>query len=356
MRKKYIDFLRAIAIFYMFFYHAFLVLFNPDVSNKTLNFIFELVPFCPALFLFLAGFSITFYFEKNNTIYIENKYFFSLIKRGLILIFCAMLLFFIEHGLQFPDFLFASGILNSIGWMIIISALFLLISSYRILFLSIFVAILIIITIIFEKNKIFFVPFNYGYEPMSPTIIYGFIGFLFGNIFYSIKDLNKQKVFISLSGISGLFISIFYTIKDGFLNTFFSDKGRYVIERIFSEKMLPNNLFSSMSNLSFYREHIWNYNTDCFIYTLGFVLVLFAFGYFIENILQKYLPKLIFLPGTFAFANYFYHLIFLALLVVLFGYGFFNLTGFLIIMLLLYVLSYVLSFIIYKIKLNKKKK
>ena len=92
MRKKYIDTLRLIALFYMFFQHSALVLLKNDYNTGLTAFLFEIVPFCSALFLFLAGFSLTISIGKY-----ENKkdFIVRLILRGLILIISSSLLFLI---------------------------------------------------------------------------------------------------------------------------------------------------------------------------------------------------------------------------------------------------------------------
>ena len=349
-RKKYIDLLRQIALFYMFFQHSVLVLLKNSENKGIILFLYELVPICPALFLFVAGFSINISFKKKLN-HEKNNFIIHLIKRVLILIIASSILFFIEFGIQVPDLFIASGILNTIGWMLIISAIILIFPNKKII-LSLTITIFIIVTLLFEKYKIYFVPFNYGYEPMSPTIIYGFTGLLLGLFLNIIKDnIYKKKIIILTLGIIGVAIFTFYSIKHGLFNIFYSGAGRYTVERIFNNNLMPQNIFNFNTSIkSFSYESVWNYKMECFFACLGVVFILFTLMYFLENFFQKYLLKNIFLPGKFAFFNYFYHLTVIAIMVVVFGYNKFSLIQFLLFLSLLFISSYILSYVLLKRK------
>ncbi|HPO50814.1 MAG TPA: heparan-alpha-glucosaminide N-acetyltransferase domain-containing protein, partial [Spirochaetota bacterium] len=270
MRKIYVDFLRFIALFYMFFQHSVLALLAPGDNSGIILFLYELVPFCPALFLFLSGYSTTLKYEKDANFILDNKYLFRALKKGGILILSSMLLFFIEHGFQIPDFFVASGILNSIGWMIIISTLILKTKPKKTFFLLLIIT-LLALTVIFEKISFFVIPFNYGYEPTSPTIIYGFIGVFWGLLLISLKNEKTKNVFVILFGVSGVIILTFYAVKYGFGRVFHSDIGRYEVVRRFDLSFLPQSIFSSSKESGFYTAKIWNYNTECMIASFGAV-------------------------------------------------------------------------------------
>jgi len=355
MRKLYIDLLRLIALFYMFFQHSVLGLLKPEDNTGIIYFLFEIVPFCPALFLFLAGFSMTFKFEKQDNPLIDNNYLFHLIKRGFLLIVCSQLFFFFEHGFQLPDFFVASGILNTIGLMIIISGLLLKFKYKKIIF-SILVILLLVSTTLMGVFQIYIVPFNYGYEPISLIIIYGFIGVLFGLILISQKNPFDKRNFVLFLSTIGLFIMIFYTIKFGFGKVFFSDIGRYEIVRHFHQNMLPQNILFNSKDVSLYIARIWNFNFHSMVASLGTVFLLFGIGYLLEPFFQKVLKNNIFLPGKYAFVNYFYHLIVIALFVVIFDFGIFSKWQFVIFIVLLFVFSYLISFVIDRKLFRKKNK
>lgn len=334
----------------MFFQHAVLVLLQRNDNKGLIYFLFELVPICPALFLFVAGFSINISYNKtleNN----KNQFITHLFKKGLILILSALLLFVIEYGFQLPDMLISSGILNSIGWLIIICALFLFLPHKKI-FVSVFIIILIAATYLLEIKNIYIVPFNYGYEPMSPTIIFGFIGFFVGLLYNEFKDnLKKERLFVLMIGFISLSAFIYFSIKYGMFKIFFSDIGRYNISRTFNVSYFLNNIFS-IRNIedSQITVGIWNYNTECFFAALSAVFILFSSMYFLEKFFNEFLPKNIFIPGRFAFFNYFYHLSVIAVFVLISGYNNFSIKLFVLFLSILFTGSYVLSFLILKIK------
>ena len=354
MRKKYIDLLREIALFYMFFQHAVLALLQNSENKGIILYLFELVPICPALFLFIAGFTLNISYNRKKIININN-FMIHLFKRGLILIIMSSILFLLEYGFQLPDLLISSGILNTIGLMIIIAS-FIIRVPYKKIFMSILIIVLIITTYFLEKNKVNIVPFNYGFEPISPTITFGFIGFLTGLFFYQFKDnIRKEKIFVLLLGIFGLLIFLFFSIKYGIFKIFFSDTGRYVISRKFNESYFLMNIFSYSSN-SEIMVNIWNFNTECFLASLGVVFLFFSLTYYLEKYFKKFLPENIFVPGQFAFFNYFYHLAIIAIFVLIVGFNNFSLNQFLLFLSLLFISSYVFSYLLLIIKkyyLNK---
>ena len=352
MRKKYIDLLREIALFYMFFQHAVLALLKYTENKGIILFLFELVPICPALFLFIAGFSINISLNRRKNNLNDNDFIIHLLKRGFILIILSSVLFLLEYGFQLPDLLISSGILNTIGLLIIIISLLIKL-PYKKIFISIFVVILIVLTFLFEKNKIYIVPFNYGYEPIVPTITFGFIGYLMGLFFYQYKDdIKKEKIFVLLSGVLGFIIFLIFSIKYGIFKVFFSDIGRYIITRTFNESYFLTNVFSGSGN-SEIMVSIWNYNAECFFASLGAVLILFSIMYYLEGYFTELLPENIFIPGRFAFFNYFYHLMIIAVLVLVTGFNNFSLIKFLLFLTLLFISSYIFSYLLLFIKKSR---
>jgi hypothetical protein len=350
MRKKYIDLLRTIALFYMFFQHAALALLMQTSNRGIILFFFEIVPICSALFLFIAGFSLSVSFEKNIPAGLY-KFNMHLIKRGLILVILSSFLFFIEYGIQLPDLFLSSGILNTIGLMIITSIIFLNI-KYKKIFLSFFILLLILATIFLEEKKIFIFPFNTGFEPVSPTIIFGFIGLLAGVVMNEFNE-NKIKIkyFVIGIGALGAALTVYYFYMFGPFKIFFSNTGRYEVTRIFNESNYFENIFKSGNVFPVLSPvTVWNFNTSCFFASLGVVFLLFASAFFSEGFLNKHITEKIFLPGRFAFANYFFHLSVIALLVLIFGYEFLTAKFFLLFLLSLFFSSYLLSFILYKRK------
>lgn len=236
--------------------------------------------------------------------------------------------------------------------MIIISAL-LINLPFRIILSSILIAAITFLTIFFESKKIFITPFNYGFEPITPTIIFGFTGILTGLIMNKLKvKKNYPEKFVFSLLIIGLSIFTFYSFKFG-LFKIFSNIGRYEVTRIFSESKMINILLSGKTVHDFFYVRIWNYNTDCFIDSLGSVLILFSSMFFLEKIFVRFFPENSFLPGRFAFFNYFYHLGLIALLVLTIGYNNLNLILFLSFLTFLFITSYLIPYLFLLIKRSR---
>jgi len=351
-RNRTIDLLRIIALFYMFFQHIALVLLNPIYNRGIINFFYQLVPICAGLFLFSSGYSLAFILKNNK--YGSNKtLFFHLVKRSIILIISAQILFLIEFGFQIPDLLISPNILNTIGYFIFISGLILFI-PYKKISLSILTVVLIILTFLLEIKKIFIIPFNNGYEPLSPTIIFGFIGLLSGLIIEG-SEIKKQRVILISLVFIGTSIFVYYSFKQGLFKIFYEETGRYNISRIFNEKFVLQILFDKDFKNHFFFVDIWNYKMECFFAAMAVIFILFGFFYLFENFINRFIPRFITLPGEYAFANYFYHLIIISILVIIAGFGSFNLFWFTVLLCLIITGSYMLSYLISKIRLLKQK-
>ncbi|HOF00243.1 MAG TPA: heparan-alpha-glucosaminide N-acetyltransferase domain-containing protein [Spirochaetota bacterium] len=345
MRKKYVDFAREIALFYMFFQHGVLTVLKQSENAGVIFFLNEIVPFCSALFLFLAGYSIVLSLKKNGVSSYNLHNFTHLIKRGVVLCAASSVLFFIENGFQTPDIFLTSGILNTIGIFIIISSVFLFIPHRRIFF-TIFTISATIVYVYFDLKETYFVPFNYGYEPIFPTILFGFIGITFGLFADRIEEKSKlEKAFYLCAALVGVVIHLAFSFKHGFLKVFFTEFGRYTVERIFSEKYLFSSLFYGGREYSDFQALIWNFRTNSFFAALGSTFFLIGSLYFMEPFFKKYLPKKIFIPGKYAFINYFYHLAILAILTQTSGFNSLGKYQFLTLLVSLFIGSYIISYI-----------
>jgi peptidoglycan/LPS O-acetylase OafA/YrhL len=354
-RIHYIDFLRQVAIYYMFFFHTVLVLLPPEQIKGTLGCFFDIVPLDAALFLFLAGFSLTLSLGKHTELsafrFLQKK-----IKRGLLLILAAAFLFFIEFGIQLPDMLISSGILNTIGILCIAGGLVLVFSGRKII-LALLIAVLCLATFLGEYFMIFRVPFNWGYEPWSPTIIFGFIGIFCGLFFKNGNKPAEQKNDRTLAlvlGAVGFILVVFFIVNGGILGTLIH--GRYVVKRNFSTATTLPYLFGAAGGAApaaSFAATVWNYRLSAFLLSLGTVLLLFAASFFLEPLLKKYIPHKVFLPGAHALSNYFFHLLVLSIIVILAGEEVFSVAVALLVLAALYVGSYLLSFGIQYIKTRK---
>ncbi|MCG8572286.1 MAG: DUF1624 domain-containing protein [Spirochaetes bacterium] len=350
-RKKYVDLLREIALFHMIFQHSVLGLLSHSDNVGIFRFFYEIIPICPALFLFLSGFSITI--KGENTI--SNEKFNQNFFKGIVLILSAALLFFIEHGHQFPDLYFASGILNTIGISLIICSVLVMLPN-KIIFSFLLILYLFILYFLLYQFQIQSFPLDTGYEPLLPTLIFGLIGFLFGLINNRMNQKHEKILWFSI-GVIGFTILVIFFILYGPFKIFYSNIGRYTIERLFNESNRPEYLFQfNEMNAAFYKAYIWNYKPTCFIATLGGVLFLFSIAYFSEPLFVHFFPEKIFLPGRKALLNYFFHLAVIAVLVVIFGFNRFNTFWFTIYLILIYFSIYLINYLILIFFPNKKKK
>ncbi len=350
-RKKYIDLLRQIAIFYMFFFHVVLILLPEAEINGVMRVLFDIVPLDAALFLFLSGFSLTLSLCKHKDLpalqLAKNK-----VKRGLLLILAAGSLFLLQLGVQLPDMLICSGILNTIGWLCVIGGLLVMLPHQKII-ISLLIAGLLVFTFGCEYYEIFFIPFNWGYEPMSPTIIFGLIGMLCG-LFYNLSDHEKQKRNITIIiGAAGAALLIYFIWHNNILETL--RDSRYLIKREFSTAAtLPYLLSGGLADPGNFSAIVWNYRLPSFCLSLGIVCVLFSGFSFLEPFFKKYIPHAVFLPGAHALSSYFFHFVVIAVLAMVFGTKSFGLWTVLVILVLLYAGSYLLSLLVVFIKRKKR--
>jgi hypothetical protein len=346
-RKKYIDFLRQIDIYYMFFYHTVLILLPKEEIKGPIDFLFSIVPFDAALFLFLAGFSLALSAKKHEEaapFQFQNKK----LKRGFLLILASTLLFFLQFGIQLPDLLFSSGILNTIGWLCIIGGSLTAIPSKK-TFLSLLITGLLISTIVLEKQGIFIFPFNLGYEPWSPTIIFGMIGLLGGLIYNCFSSKKQTQAITFIIGTAGAVLLVYFFCFHDFFSILKNE--RIFIERRFNSALTLAGLFGGdAGSQHFFMATIWNYSISAFLASLGLVFVFFAIAYFLEYFWQKYIPAVVFLPGAHALSNYFMHLLVLALIASVFGDVVFSLGAVLVILGILYLGSYLLPLILISLK------
>ncbi len=346
-RKIYLDIIRLIALLYMFFQHSALAFLETSGLRGIIGFLYQLVPICAGMFLFASGYSISLVY-KSGRHRSTGKLFMHLVKRAVILIAGGAILFLAEYGFQLPDLLAASNIINTIGYLLIISGLILFIPRKKIT-LTILILVLLLANYILEKLNIFIVPFNNGFEPLSPTIIFGFTGLLAGLITEELPGRFKIMFTAGLA-LSGFAVFMFFNYKYGLFRIFYEDTGRLGLSRIFNAGYEIPNLFIKNFKTDFFFVYLWNYKTSCFAATTGFIFFIYGILYFAEGILKKIIPRLVLLPGEFALINYFYHLIVIGILVLFFGFNSIPVPWFLVILVLITTSSYALSLGAYRLK------
>lgn len=337
-RLFFIDFLRMLALFHMYINHLNVALSNFITEIPILTTLNNVIPICPALFLFVSGF--TFRYHNNN---FKRKLF-----RIISLFFIAIIFFIAEHGFQYPDFLFAPGILFTIGLFQITVLLSLKFTKKNSTVAFIFIALLaVFFTTEITGTKIF--PFNNAYEPLLPTIIFGFTGYFIS--FISLENTNRNRnihlliLFISISAI--IIISFNY----GIIDSLASDTGRNTIIRNFNLDYHILRLFIDYNYE--YTAKIWNYNFLSFFSSLFIVLILFEtmlFTYFLQlrtkitNSMNDLLTFLL-LPGRHTLLLYVSHLLFISVLFMIDIDDFLNAYTTVLILTFMYIFSYILPLV-----------
>jgi len=334
----------------MFFQHSILILLREDDNLGIIRILFDIVPLCPALFLFVAGLTLTIPFENDGYIYTKRSLF-HLIIRGTLLIVISSVLFLIQFGFQFPDMLISTGILNTIGIFIIISSLILKFKNKTYISLF-FTFIIIFLFIILDIKKIGIKPLTIGYEPLLPTVIFGFIGLTVGLFFYELKKNQFiQKSFIITLGYIGLIMLLFFIVKYHYLNVL---KERHSLINIFDSNYALQNIFNKYSSKHHYTESIWNYNIESFLASTGFVIAIYSIFFFLDHFFKNRNIYNFFLLARYPLFNYIFHLILIGSATLLFGYNNLNTISIAIFFIILFSLSYSLSYIIERGKKWKK--
>ena len=348
MRKRYVDLLRLIALVYMYYQHTVLGLLQPSELTGAATYFYEIVPFCPALFLFLAGFSARLSMQKKTDMKTAG---FGLMRRGLILIGLSAVLFFFEHGLQFPDFPFSTGILNSIGWFLILTGAIIMLPKWKTVFCAL-TALLTAAYIALDLTGFKLFPLTDGYEPMLPTILFGFYGLVAGLAVEKLEDSKVATCVFNWSLIAaGLGVHIVDSFRFGFLRVFFPRHGRVSVERTFDGSLNPIGGLVDPQTGS-YKAVVWNFNMESFVAALAATILLFGLARVFEKPIQK-LPSGCALPGEFALGNYIFHLIAIAVTVAICGFNSLTLWQTLAVFIGLVAVSYIGTAVWKAIRTNK---
>lgn len=345
-RNLAIDILKIFCLIHMAYDHVFITLFNDSQATKIIAWLDAIIPLCPALFLFLSGYSISLGQGYKK---LRKRLISAVLLWGI-----ASLFFIIEHGFQFPDFLFAPGILYTIAINILIITLVAHLSKNK---LAGMMGIFLIATFVFVilrliDTQIFI--FNGGYEPLLPTLLYGLVGFIWGELVgeHSKLPIKTQRNITYSIGMLSLFILIVLSIKYGFAAPLFPDVGRYTITRVFSiHNQIPSLFQGSKSGI--YYATIWNFDILCFSYSLAWVVLLFIITQRIFGSLQSVKLSFLFLPARYLLFHYCLHLAIIALLTQLIGFNSLGTTGFLLLIASFIFAFYLFSFMFYFLKTHR---
>lgn len=332
-RNAAIDLLKIAALLLMIFDHAYILLIKQP-APRFLRFFYEIVPLSPALFLFLSGYSLAVskaYLKKRKRLIFAAVYF-----------AVSNIFFVVEHGIQFPHFPFATGILSTIALLSVSCAAFGFFSEKSSFFMSLLVS--IILTLVFVVLRIFnlkIFPLTFGYEPLFPTFLFGIIGFSVGQG----KNLFACRLWYFISAAAAV-LFVIMTIFYGFQKLFVSS-GCYQISYSFEYSNLIQNIFDNTVSGK-YNASIWNFDTGCFFYTLSIVILLVFLS---ENILCRIkINSTVLLPARYLFVHYILHLAVLTSLYCLLNGKMLSSAQFLILIILMISAVYTVSVLIDKAK------
>lgn len=322
-RNAAIDLLKIAALLLMIFDHAYILLLKQP-APQFLRFFYEIVPLSPALFLFLSGYSLAVskaYLKKRKRLIFAAIYF-----------AVSNIFFIVEHGIQFPHFPFATGILSTIALLSVFCVVFGLFSEKNSFLVSLLLS--IILTAVFVVLRIFdlkLFPLTFGYEPLFPTFLFGIIGFSIGQG----KKLFAYQLQCFISAAAAV-IFVIMTIFYGFQKLFVSS-GCYLISYSFE-----------YSNSGKYSVSIWNFDIGCFFYVLSIVVLLI---FLLENVLCHIkINNAVLLPARYLFVHYILHLAVLALIYCVLNGKMLSSAQFLILIVLMIIAIYSVSILIDKAK------
>ncbi len=339
-RDAAIDILKVFALIHMIYDHLYITLYNNSIQIPVIDFIDNIIPLCPALFLFLSGYSLTI---GQSYLKVKKRLLFS-----LFLMFTGSIFFIAENGFQFPDFIFSPGILYTIGLNTIICTLIGTTKKYKILIISSLAILssLAFISLRLANNNLFHL--TTGYEPFFPTVIYGFFGFLYGEL--KRDGLLTKWAKTIIFGVSIVIFSV-YSYIYGIFAPLYPDVGRYTIERIFNSSYFLPDIFLKTHTASFFTARIWNFDILCFVYSLSLVFILVICCDYLINFQKIKINKLITLPAQYLLFNYIFHLSVIALSTQIIGFGKLSLLSFIMYYCILIIVIYLLNLIFI---INKK--
>lgn len=332
-RNAAIDLLKIVALLLMIFDHAYILLLKQP-APRFLRFFYEIVPLSPALFLFLSGYSLA----------VSDAY----LKRKKRLIYAAVyfavsnIFFIVEHGIQFPHFPFATGILSTIALLSVFCVGLGFFSGKKSFFVSLSLSIILtVVFVILRLSDLKIFPLTFGYEPLFPTFLFGIMGFSIGQgkkIF-----AGRIQYFVPIAAVV-IFaaMSVFYGLQKLFVSS-----GCYLISYQFEYSHLVQNLLNDTA-VGRYSVSIWNFDTGCFFYVLSIVVLLL----FLSEKLFCHIKisTVVLLPARYLFVHYVLHLSILTLIYILLNGKMLSSTSFSMLFVLMTVAIYFVSLLLDKAK------
>lgn len=221
-----IDVFRGLAVAMMFVTHIsklyielqtdFFQHFKESVFDRAIVFFLEIEPLISGMFLFLVGFSLILSLKSAASPSDWSRKAFGRVWKYYLM---SLALFFVEYGIQIPDFFFSSGILSIIALSI---AVVVLLKKFPFQNYSYNLALgLIFFSVIgyFGENGAKFSGLNVGPGAGVPLVHFSLLGALVGLLFFEFQ--NQGMALLGLLSVS-FFIMLMSNTKDPWILDFSS--------------------------------------------------------------------------------------------------------------------------------------
>lgn len=310
---------RAVAIFMMMAAHSIRIQENyatlitrPDTATLFDQFLLLFItiePIISAMFLFIAGFSLTLSHRKiRHSEPVEQRAWLrKILQRAAALYGVAMVFFLAEYGFQWPDFLVSAGVLGTIALSIALSATLLLYSKSPVPLIVATLAVLLA-TYGLESRGWVVTGLNAGAGGHFPLLVMGFLGTLYGIGYQKLGD-NGLLAGLLLSAI----IAIMAFVIE-YPNTFVYRSNFAVYSHSLPEQWLQSalHLFSGDGGAGIRQAGFWNH-ASVFPLRYSFVIMLFLV-LAIKGIRHTGNKLLVLLNalGSYGLTIYVFHLVILA--------------------------------------------
>ncbi|MDX1694441.1 MAG: heparan-alpha-glucosaminide N-acetyltransferase domain-containing protein [Ketobacteraceae bacterium] len=310
---------RAVAIFMMMAAHSIRIQENyptlathPESAtlfDRFLLLFITIEPIISAMFLFIAGFSLTLSFSKMIRKNPARKlpWLQRILGRAAALYGVAVIFFVAEYGFQWPDFLVSAGVLGTIALSIAISAGLLVWGGHAV-WLIVATLLCLAVTYGLEANNLTVTGLNAGAGGHLPLVVMGFLGTLYGLAYRRFGD-NGLFGGLLLSAV----IALLAFVAD-YPNTFIYRSHFAWYASSLPAQWLESalNLFSRGNDSALVKAAFWNHSS---IYPLRFTFVIVLFMVPAIKLFRRTQHRVIrFLDalGSYGLTIYVFHLVILA--------------------------------------------
>lgn len=209
-RYMFVDLMRFLAIFLMFIDHSIKLFYNFESTGLSGHLFFNIAKhtllittFSAPLFLFLVGTGVVLSFnDKPRSInWLKHK-----TKRAVFLIIASFALYFYQLGIS--EVPYTSGVLQLIGFSLIIASVLMFVNEkYRLFLFGLLILTTLVVHSKLTISNLYFQILNMSNFPLLPYIAYVFAGSFVAEIYFRYKNnKNYQKLLTAISALIALFL------------------------------------------------------------------------------------------------------------------------------------------------------